>query len=74
MIWNLFAHPDAEGLAAVPAFVFRQLKFITKVQKCSFVQHLFFSRYSGKPLLAEVLVYQSFQSIVHPRYFHHDNR
>lgn len=47
---------NVHQLAAVPAFVVRRLKFITKVQLCSFVQHLFFSRYSGKLLLAAVTV------------------
>jgi hypothetical protein len=42
---------NAHRLAAVPAFIVRQLKSITKVQYCSFVQHLVVSRYSGKPLL-----------------------
>jgi hypothetical protein len=40
------------ALADVPAIEFRQPKFIDKVEYCSFVQHLFVSRYIGKRLLA----------------------
>jgi hypothetical protein len=40
------------GLGDVPALAFHLLKFINKVDKYSFVQHLFLSRHIGKRLLA----------------------
>ncbi len=43
--------PNGLALAYVPALVFRQLKFIDKVEYYSLGQHLFFSRYIGKRLL-----------------------
>ena len=54
----MFPQFAANGLALadVPALVFRQLKFSYKVEKRSFAQHVFVSRYIGKRLLAADLV------------------
>jgi hypothetical protein len=43
--------PNGLALADVPTLAFRQPQFIDKVEFCSFVQHLLFSRYIGKRLL-----------------------
>ena len=43
------------GLPLYRKSVVRQFKFITNVQQCTLVQHLFVSRYSGKPQLVAVV-------------------